>query len=55
MKLLTLFVLLQVSASAAAPKNELEFAEVSTDKIALVKSLLILQVLQYLLNFQVLF
>lgn len=52
MKLLALFVLLQVSASAAAPGNEREFAEVSTNKIALGKSFLILQVLQYL---QVLF
>lgn len=55
MKVLMLFLLLQVSASAATPRNELEFAEVSTNKIALVKSLLMLQGLQYLLNLQVCF
>lgn len=42
MKVLKLFALLQVSASAVAPRNELEFAEVSTNKIVLVKSLLML-------------
>ena len=55
MKVLMLFALLQVSASTAPPRNELEFAEVSTNKIAMVKSLLMLQVLQYLLNLQVCF